>query len=319
MKARRRITVSSLGLGPYRTFGGQPVPHGADAVDAMKKHWQQWLDVVLPDKPDLIVVPEACDRFPEHSLEERLAYYTYRGDQMRDFFADVAKKNNCYIAYSAARKLEDGTYRNSTQLLDRSGNVAGIYNKNHVVPSETTKGGILAGKDAPVIETDFGRVCMAICFDLNFHELLEKYAVQRPDLIIFSSMYHGGLMQGYWAYHCRSYFVGSIAGTQNNIINPLGDTVAHSTNYYPWVSSSVNLDYQVVHLDENWGKLHALRKKYGPLVNVYDPGYVGAVLVSSDHESITSEDMIKEFDMELWDHYYDRSMQHRHTPGNMEP
>ena len=60
MKARRRITVSSLGLGPYRTFGGQPVPHGADAVDAMKKHWQQWLDVVLPDKPDLIVVPEAC-------------------------------------------------------------------------------------------------------------------------------------------------------------------------------------------------------------------------------------------------------------------
>ena len=94
MKARRRITVSSLGLGPYRTFGGQPVPHGADAVDAMKKHWQQWLDVVLPDKPDLIVVPEACDRFPEHSLEERLAYYTYRGDQMRDFFADAAKKMN---------------------------------------------------------------------------------------------------------------------------------------------------------------------------------------------------------------------------------
>ena len=126
-------------------------------------------------------------------------------------------------------------------------------------------------------------------------------------------------MQGYWAYHCRSYFVGSIAGPQNNIINPLGDTVAHSTNYYPWISHSVNLDYQVVHLDENWGKLQKLREKYGPKVNVYDPGYVGAVLVSSEHESVTSEDMIKEFDIELWDHYYDRSMQHRHTPGNMEP
>lgn len=319
MKARRRITISSLGPRPFACYAGEAIPHGADAVETMKKHWQSFLDIVLPDKPDLIVVPEACDRFGQHTMEERKEYYTYRGNQIRDFFADVAQKHKCYIAYSAARKLEDGTYRNSTQLLDRSGNVVGIYNKNHVVPAETTKGGILAGKDAPVFETDFGRVCMAICFDLNFHELLEKYAVQRPDLIIFSSMYHGGLMQGYWAYHCRSYFVGSIAGAENTIINPLGDTVAHSTNYYPWISHSVNLDYQVVHLDENWGKLQKLREKYGPKVNVYDPGYVGAVLVSSEHESVTSEDMIKEFDIELWDHYYDRSMQHRHTPGNMEP
>ena len=319
MKPRRRITISSLGPRPLVRGAGENLPHGQEAVDIMKKHWQSMLDIVTPDKPDLIVVPEACDRYPQHTMDERKAYYTFRGDQIRDFFADAAKKNHCYIAYSAARKLADGSYRNSTQLIDRDGQVVGIYNKNHCVPSETTKGGILCGKDAPVFQTDFGRVCMAICFDLNFHELLEKYAVQRPDLIIFSSMYHGGLMQGYWAYHCRSYFVGAIAGSPNNIINPLGDTVAHSTNYYPWISASVNLDYQVVHLDENWGKLQALREKYGPKVTVYDPGYVGAVLVTSEHETVTSADMIKEFDIELWDHYYDRSMRHRHTPGNMEP
>ncbi len=43
------------------------------------------------------------DRFPEHSLAERLAYYKTRGNQVRDFFAQTAKENGCYIAYSAAK------------------------------------------------------------------------------------------------------------------------------------------------------------------------------------------------------------------------
>ncbi len=315
MKSRRRIVVSSLGPSPLY----HAKPHGQEAVDQMIAHWRDQLAAVLPDRPDLIVVPEASDRYPAHTMEERKAYYRVRGDQVRDFYREVARKNHCYIAYSAARELPDGTYRNSTQLIDRNGEVVGIYNKNHLVVGETTEGGILCGKDAPVFQTDFGRVAMAICFDLNFHELLEKYAKQRPDLIIFSSMYHGGLMQNYWAYHCRSYFVGSIANLENNIINPVGDRVAHSTNYIKRISASINLDYQVVHLDENWGKLQAMREKYGPGVTVYDPDYVGAVLVTSELDDVTSADMIKEFNIELWDHYYERSMIHRHTPGNIEP
>ena len=316
MKPRRRIVVSSLGPRP---FAPECPPHGREAVDCMIEHWRNELAPVLPDRPDLIVVPEACDRYPTHTMEERLAYYTERGDQVRDFFAETASRNSCYIAYSAARQKPDGTYRNSTELIGRNGETVGVYSKNHLVPAETTKGGILCGKDAPVFQTDFGRVAMAICFDLNFHELLEKYAVQRPDLLIFSSMYHGGIMQNYWAYHCRSYFVGAIAGLENNFINPVGDRVAHSTNYIKRITASINLDFQVVHLDENWGKLDAVKRKYGRGVTVYDPDYVGAVLLSSELDDVTSADMVREFDIELWDHYYERSLKHRHTPGNMEP
>ncbi len=315
MKKRRRIVVSSLGPAPQYGL----VMHGQPAVDHMIKFWREQVDTVIADKPDLIVVPEASDRFPAHTMEERKAYYAVRGDQVRDAFAAIARENRCYIAYSAARKLADGSYRNSTQLIGRDGEVVGIYNKNHLVIGETLKGGILCGKDAPVFETDFGRVAMAICFDLNFHELLEKYAPQRPDLLVFSSMYHGGVMQNYWAYHCRSYFVGAIAGLENNIINPVGDRVAHSTNYIKRISASINLDYQVVHLDENWQKLQDVKKKYGRGVTIYDPDYVGAVVLSSELDDVTSQDMVKEFKIELWDEYYKRSMDHRHAPGNIEP
>lgn len=170
-----------------------------------------------------------------------------------------------------------------------------------------------------MFQTDFGRVGMAICFDLNFHELLERYAKQRPDLIIFSSMYHGGLMQGYWAYYCRSYFVGAIAGPENNILNPLGARVACSTNYLPRVTAAINLDYQVVHLDENWEKLEAVKKKYGRGVTVFDPGFVGAVLLTSELDDVTSEEMVREFGIELWDDYYKRSADFRNRPSSLEP
>ena len=167
----KRIIISVIGERPLNHVR----IHGQEAVDSMIEHWEWAIAQALVDKPDLIVVPEACDRFPAHTMAERKAYYEVRGNQIRDFFRKIAKKNHCYIAYSAARKVDACTYRNSTQLIDRNGKIVGIYNKNHLVPSETTEGGILCGKDAPIFKTDFGTVALAICFDLNFQELLEKF------------------------------------------------------------------------------------------------------------------------------------------------
>jgi len=311
----RFVTISSLGPAPLHEA---VTLYGDNAVDYMIKHWQEQIAPVLADKPDLIVLPEACDRFPQHSIEERKAYYRIRGNKIRDFLAKTAQQNNCYIAYSATREMNDGTYRNSTQLIDRKGNVAGIYNKNHLVVDETLKGGILCGKNAQVFETDFGTLACAICFDLNFHELLEKYAAQNPDLIVFSSLYHGGLMQQYWAYRCRAHFVGAVAGVECAIINPVGEKIAWSTNYFNHVTSTVNLDCKVIHLDYNWTKLQAAKDKYGKGIRIFDPGYLGSVLLSSEMNDITVDDIIDELQIETWNEYYDRSMRHRHTPGNME-
>ncbi|OHB75218.1 MAG: hypothetical protein A2Z25_04970, partial [Planctomycetes bacterium RBG_16_55_9] len=266
----------------------------------------------LPDKPDLIVVPEACDRPSGFSVEKLKEYYQVRGDQIRQFFAETARQNNCYIVYSAYRQMPDGTGRNSSVLIDRKGNVAGIYNKNHPTIGEIDKG-IACGQKAPVVECDFGRVAMAICFDLNFDKLRLQYVEAKPDLIVFSSMYHGGLMQGYWAYSCRSHFVGAIAdkGTRSEIYNPLGEVVASNTNYFDFTVARVNLDCALVHLDYNWERLRKLKAKYGPKVKISDPGCLGSVLISSEHEMVSVDDMIKEFEIERLDDYFVRSLAYR--------
>ena len=311
------------GIVKIATIGPKPLVVGADSepqevVDKMIAHWRGRFAQVLPDRPDLIVVPEACDRPAGFSLDKRLEYYRVRKDQIQNFFARVARENKCYIVYSAAREMKDGTWRNSSIVLDRSGEVAGIYNKNHVVIEETTEAGILCGRDAPIINCDFGRVALAICFDLNFDELRLKYVKDRPDLLIFSSMYHGGLMQAYWAYSCRCHFVGAVAGLPCEIRNPLGEVIASNTNYFDFAVAEVNLDCCLVHLDYNRARLKALKAKYGPKVKITDPGYLGCVLVTSEHETVSVYEMIKEFEIELLDDYMARALTHRHTPGNME-
>ena len=315
------VTVSTIGPKPLIL---DTATNPQRIVDIMISYWENRLEQVLPDKPDLIVLPEACDcpwlnytdGFP---TKQKLAYYHKRKNQMKDFFTQKARENNCYIVYSTVRETDDGFRRNSSLVIDRKGDIAGIYNKNHVVIEETIDDGIICGKDADIIECDFGRVACAICFDLNFDELRLKYVEAKPDILLFSSVYHGGLRQAYWAHSCRSHFVGAVTALPCEIRNPLGSVIASSTNYTDFATSRINLDCRLVHIDYNVVKLKELKQKYGDGVTIFDPGQIAALLVSSEDENISVDEMINEFKIEVLDDYMARALEHRHKPGNMEP
>lgn len=313
-EASNYVKVAVIGGIPRMNKNQEP----QKLVDQVIEFWGKQLKQVLPDKPDLIVLPEACDRPSGMSREEQFNYYHIRKDQVKEYLASAAKENHCYIAFGTKRQSEDGIWYNSAYILDREGRETGVYNKNFPTIGEM-ESGIKAGDEVPVIQCDFGRVALAICFDLNFPELLAKYRKTKPDIVLFSSIYHGGLMQNYWAYSCRSFFVGSIGDREapSEIRNPLGEVVASTTNYFNFVVAKINLDRRLVHLDENWDKLTRLKEKYGDGVTVKDPGQVGAVLVTSENDHVTADQMVEEFEIKLLDDYFDRSRKHRLEPGNI--
>ncbi len=303
--AARYVKIATIGArAPHFDVPASP----QEMVDGMIEFWKTQLNQVLPDKPDLILLPEACDRPSGLDTKMQFEYFKVRKNQVADYLRKVAKENHCYIAFGTKRQVEDGSWRNSLIIIDRNGGTAGIYDKNFPTIGEM-EAGIKAGRSAKVIQLDFGTVGAAICFDLNFVELLRQYEKLQPDIILFSSMYHGGLMQQYWAYASRAYFVGSlgIGNPPSEIRNPFGQIIATTTNYFDFVVTTVNLDRKLVHLDYNWAKLRALKEKYGEKVDIYDPGEVGAVLITSEDESVSAADMVKEFDIELLDDYLNRS------------
>jgi len=312
----RCVKIATIGTAPPRMDADLPAQQ---IVEAMIEHWQERLGQILPDRPDLIVLPEACDRPADLAPDVLRKYYQVRGDQVRDWLSDVARQNRCYIVYSAYRELDDGTWRNSSVVLDRDGGVAGIYNKNHVVIEECANEGVLYGKEAPLIECDFGRIACIICFDLNYDELRLRYARARPDLLVFSSMYHGGTAQAFWAYACRCHFVGAVSDLPCEIRNPYGEVLATGTNYRDYAVADVNLDCCLAHYDYHWDKLRALKDHYGEKVTIYDPGLFGSVMISSLADDVSAKDMAAEFEIQLLDDYFDRARAHRAVPGHIEP
>lgn len=309
-KASNYVKVATIGGRP--SFSYDQAKGNQYYVDQLIAFWNREIDQVLPDKPDLILLPELCDvPFGLRAAGWR-EYLKVRGNQIMDQLALIAKTNRCYIAYGTLRLDEKGRLRNSGLLLDRNGKTAGIYNKHFPTIGEIDDG-IIPGDETPVMQCDFGTVAFAICFDLNFEELLQEYKSKKPDIILFPSNYHGAVMQNLWAYKCQSFFMGSIngGGTPSEIRNPLGDVVASSTNYFDYAVTTINLDSRVVHLDNHWGKLRDMKKKYGREVTILDPGRLAPVLISSESPQRTADMLLKEFNFEPLDSYFDRSRQRR--------
>ena len=113
--------------------------------------------------------------------------------------------------------------------------------------------------------------------------------------------------------------VTSICGLPSGVLSPTGETLAMSTNYVDHVTCNVNLDCQVAHLDFNQPAFRALKEKYGPGVTIKDPGYLGSVLVTSEDDEVSSEEMVREFEIELLDDYIERSLAHRDDPNHQAP
>jgi hypothetical protein len=307
--SERYVTIATIGNTPSSIES----ENKQEIVDHVINFWDKELKQVLYDKPDLIVLPELCDL----SLTGE-DYLKVRKSQVLDFFTSVAKSNKCYIAFGMQREDKDGFWRNSCVVIGRNGEIAGIYDKNFPTIGEMEIG-IKASNEAPIIECDFGRVAIAICFDLNFDELRMRYVKEKPDLIIFSSMYHGGMVQSLWAYSCQSYFVSAVyRGYSSEIRDPLGDVISSSSHNSDYALEKINLDFKRVHLAYNYLNLTALKGKYGKTVKISDPGEYASVLVSSENKNVSVDKMIEEFEIELFDDYLDRAREFRLEEGNLE-
>ncbi|GBF72485.1 carbon-nitrogen hydrolase family protein [Paenibacillus sp. 598K] len=309
----RYVTISTFN---YHYCTVDPLQDIETAIIQVSEFLADKIQQVLPDQPDLIVLPECCDVPSGYDGERLKAYYRQRADRILDLLSDLARQHRCYIAYPTIRYRDDDTWRNSVLLIDREGTVAGTYDKNHPVSIEIEQDGIVCGSEAPVFTCDFGRVAIAICFDLNFAPLRDRYARMQPDLILFPSMFHGGFMQQYWAYACRAFFVGAIAGRlPSAILSPLGQPLYSTSSYYDYVTGTINLDAVVVHLDFNRPKLERMKQKYGVKVSIMDPGLVGSVLVTSESADRTADDLVKEFDLVRLDDYLAQSLALHRSKG----
>ena len=224
-----------------------------------------------------------------------------------ELYMDFAVSTKCHVAGSM-KLAENGHVYNSIAFIGPEGAVAGVYHKVNLTIGEM-EAGLTSGQGAVVVDTSIGRLGGAICFDLNFEDIRKQYTPLKPDILVFPSMYHGGLMQAIWAYQCRSYFVSALPFIGGGILDPFGRPVALTDCYTSIARARVNLDRVMVHLDGNRDKFPDIEKKYPDEVGIDIPPNVGSALITSHTDKRTAMDIVREFELELLDDYFQRARQ----------
>jgi hypothetical protein len=117
-------------------------------------------------------------------------------------------------------------------LLDRTGQVAGLYRKVHVVQSlidGTLEGGCALGTDFPVFECDFGRLGIQICFDMMFDDGWEALARKGAQLVAWPSQAPHTVEPRGRALRHGYHIVSSTWRNNASVFDPVGQIIAQTT------------------------------------------------------------------------------------------
>lgn len=140
----------------------------------------------------LILAPEYSNAGGISDAESELAAIP-RAEIMLKKASEIAKRKSAYVAINVLER-RNGQIKNSTYLFDRKGEVAFIYDKQHLPPSEI-KLGVVAGNDSGkckcLCELDGIRFAFMTCYDVYFNEQIEHIAKENADVILIPGYQRG--------------------------------------------------------------------------------------------------------------------------------
>ena len=140
----------------------------------------------------LVVLPEYSNAGGLSDPDKEISALP-RAKRMLDAAKQISKSKKSYVAVNV---LEErlGKIKNSTYLFNREGNIAFIYDKQHLPPSEISLGveqGNGTGKVSCTCEVDGIRFAFMTCYDVYFNEQIEYIASFKPDVILIPGYQRG--------------------------------------------------------------------------------------------------------------------------------
>ncbi len=295
----RNVRIATIAL------AGQ---HGP-TVAANRQRMAGLIEQAMAEKPDIVAIPESftiaglVDPHIEEMAEE------VPGPTL-EMAAGYARKHSAYILCPILSRRPDGTHIEAF-LLDRSGQVAGSYQKHHPVVEgceyAKVEFGSRPGSTFPVFDTDFGRIGVQICFDIEYPDGWEALDRAGAEIFFWLSAYDGGrdLTAKAWQYH--RFLVSAVQTTYARILNTMGETLAITGIHDPIAASTIDLDVALFHTDFNKTQIQAIRAKYGPEVTLRVYHEEGCFTLQSNRPDLSVSALSAEFQLDPLKDYLARN------------
>lgn len=249
---------------------------------------------------DLVVLPELFrgDPYPE----------TLDGPTVTAMAA-LARKHHTYIVCPIDRK--DGPRRwNTAVLIDRSGKVVFHYDKIYPYWNEFKLSPPPSlGSHAAVYQTDFGRLGIAICFDVNFPAVWQQLADEGAELVVWPSAYSAGTSLQAHAINHHYYIVSSTLTRDCQVYDITGELLLSRES--PDINvcrATLDLDRGIYHQNFNLIKRDKLLREHGEDVmqDKWLPREQWFVL-KARRPGVSARALAREYGLEELRHYIDRS------------
>lgn len=174
-----RCVVGNPHERPFRRW-----PNAAEAVKGRLAQIESTLTNIFAhvEKPDIILFSEAFT--DTGTTNPRETAEPIPGGPSFELAARYAKRYRTHVAMCVHELSPQGTYHNSTFIVDRSGGLVGVYRKMTLTSGEYQEG-MLPGDDFKVFDLDFGRVGCLTCWDNWFSESAKFLRRKGAELILF--------------------------------------------------------------------------------------------------------------------------------------
>ncbi|MEH7082363.1 carbon-nitrogen hydrolase family protein [Neobacillus drentensis] len=173
---------------------------------------------------------------------------------------EAARENEIYVVCGMYESKNDdkGRAYNTTVLIDRSGQLLHSYRKTHLYDAFSFKESdtIIPGDNQyKVVETEFGKIGLMVCYELRFPEIARQFALQEADVLFVPAGWMAGPMkEDHWQTLIRARaientmfvsganLVGPEFTGRSMIVDPMGVVIASGGEEETLIIADIDLE-----------------------------------------------------------------------------
>jgi predicted amidohydrolase len=200
---------------------------------------------------NLIVTSEAINFCRDSKYGIKYEFFHKENNKLFEKFSECAKKSRSYLVAGVYNFRKNNLY-NSAFIYSPKGDLIDIYDKIHLAGNE--KEILKSGDRYVVFETEFGKIGVCICWDMQFPETCRELVLRGADLIVCPTWGWEKIYAHTRAYENGVFVAGAMAvpykgiidgiRTPSEVVSPDGKILAMACNNDMQVlTCDINLDF----------------------------------------------------------------------------
>ncbi|MDW8801958.1 carbon-nitrogen hydrolase family protein [Clostridium sp. A1-XYC3] len=202
--------------------------------------------------------------------------------------SSTAKDKNIYLIGGSIPEIEDDKIYNTSFIFDNKGELIGKHRKVHLFDIDIKNGVrfmesevLSSGSDITLVDSPWGKVGVAICYDIRFPEIIRIMALKGAKIIFIPAAFNMTTGPAHWETLFKSraldnqLYIAGISPARNTnysyvaygnslITNPWGDITAKLDEKEGILIQDIDLEY----IDEIRDSLPLLKHRRGDLYNL---------------------------------------------------